>query len=555
MLYKELVEIYENLEKTTKKLEKRDILAQLYKKCSNKDLYPVVLLSMGDVYPVSELELGIATELMKKIIADTFGIPTSHVEELFKGYGDLGSVAETLSKKKKQTTLLRKELTVERVFENLRELPKITGEKSQERKASLIKELLLHAEPREAKYIVRTILGELRIGVAEGIIRDAIAKAFNKDPKKVEEVFDVIGDYGKVAEMTRKGELKAEIKPGMPIRVMLAERAMNLEEAMNAFENPCIEVKYDGFRILIHKDGEKIKLFSRRLDEVTKQFPEIVKWAKTHVLAESAILDGEALAIDLKTGKPLPFQKLSRRIQRKYDIEKMIKEIPVQVNLFDLVYVDGENWMKRPLKERWKKLNSIIKVLKGRFKTADHIETKDLKKAKKFYKKALEMGEEGIMVKNLDAHYKPGKRVGYWLKVKPIMEPLDLVIIGGEWGEGKRAKWISSIILAAKNEEGNFLPTGMMGSGLTEEQFEELTKRVKKIIIKESGRKVEVSPEIVVEVAYQEIQKSTKYPTGYALRFPRLLRFRDDKRSDDINTVSDIERLYKMQKTTKKTFK
>lgn len=548
MRYIKLVEVYKRLEATSKKLEKRDILAELYKSCDEKDLYPVVLLSMGEVYPTGELELGIATELMKRIIAETFGISQSEVEEKFKEFGDLGSAAEEFAKRKKQLTLLKKELTVEMVFEDLRELPLITGEKSQERKANIVKELLLHAEPEEAKYIVRTILGELRIGVAEGIVRDAIAKAFEKDPKQVEEVFDVLGDYGKVAELARKGELKAEIKPGMPIRVMLAERAANLEEAMKAFANPCIETKYDGFRILVHKDGNKIKLFSRRLDEVTKQFPEVVEWAKKCIKAKSAILDGEALAIDPKTSRPLPFQQLSRRIQRKYDIEKMVKEIPVQVNLFDLIYVDGESWMKKPLKERWRKLKAIIKPLKGKFQLAEHIETKDMKKAEAFYKHSLEMGEEGVMVKNLDAHYQPGKRVGYWLKVKPIMEPLDLVIVGGEWGEGKRAKWISSVILAARDEEGNFLPTGMMGSGLTEEQFEELTQRLKKIIIREKGRKVEVKPEIVVEVAYQEIQRSPKYPTGFALRFPRLLRFRDDKSPNDINTVEDIAKLYELQR-------
>ncbi len=549
MDYSVLVETYEKLEATTKKLEKRDILADLYKKCG-KELYQVVLLSMGQVYPAGELELGIATELMKKIIAETYGTKEKDVEEKFKETGDLGLTAEWFAKRKRQMTLMRKKLTVENVFNNLRELPLVTGAKSQDRKAAIVRELLIHAEPKEARYIVRTILGEMRIGVAEGIIRDAIAKAFDKDPKKVEEVFDVIGDYGRVAELARAGTLKAEIKPGMPIRVMLAERAANLEEAMKAFENPCIETKYDGFRILIHKDGNKIKLFSRRLDEVTRQFPEIVEWAKKHIKAKSAILDGEALAVDAH-GKPLPFQKLSRRIQRKYDIEKMVKEIPVQVNLFDLIYVNGENWMKKSLRERWKKLNEIVDILKGKFQTAEHIETKDLKKAKAFYEKALKNGQEGVMVKNLDAHYQPGKRVGYWLKVKPIMEPLDLVIVGGEWGEGKRSKWISSVILAARDEEGNFLPTGMMGSGLTEEQFEELTKRMKKIIIKEKGRKVEVAPEIVVEVAYQEIQKSPKYPTGYALRFPRLLRFRDDKSPEDVNTVNDIINLYKLQRVKK----
>jgi DNA ligase-1 len=300
----------------------------------------------------------------------------------------------------------------------------------------------------------------------------------------------------------------------------------------------------------IHKDGESIKLFSRRLDDVTNQFPEIVKWSKEHVKAKSCIIEGEVLAIDKKTEKPVAFQQLSRRIQRKYDIDKMASEIPVQMNLFDIIYLDGESLMQKTLRYRWDTLRGIIKQTKY-FCLAEHIETKDMKKAEDFYNKSLDMGQEGVIVKNLDAHYQPGKRVGFWLKVKPIMEPLDLVITGATWGEGKRAKGLGSLLLATKSGS-KFLETGMLGSGLTDEQLDEVTKKLKPLITEEKGSEVKIKPNLIIEVAYEEIQKSPKYPSGYALRFPRLLRIRDEKGPDDVNTLKDIEKLYAQQRGRKK---
>jgi DNA ligase-1 len=547
MKYKKMVDIYLKLEGTTKKLEKRDILSDFYKSCFEEDLPKVVLLSMGIVL-TGELELGIAREMIKRIIIRSTGCSEKELTKKFKETGDLGSTTEFFVENKEQITLTKKELTVEKVFENLKKLPEISGAGSQEKKITLVTELLSSASPKEALYIARTVLGEMRIGVAAGIVRDAIAKAFEKDSKEVEHAFDVIGDYGAVAEMAKKGRLKTEIIIGRPVRVMLADRSSGLESAMKEFEHPCLETKYDGFRMAIHKQNEKIRLFSRRLDDVTHQFPEIVRWSRECIDCRECIIEGEVLALS-KDGKPLPFQQLSRRIQRKYDIEKMVREILVQIDLFDLIYYDDESWMKKPLRERWDKLNLIIKVMQGKFQLAEHLETKDIEKAREFYEKSLKLGQEGVIVKNLDAVYQPGKRVGYWLKVKPIMEPLDLVIVGASWGEGQRTKWLGSLLLAARSGR-QFVSTGMMGSGLTEEQLDEVTKKLKKLITEEHGNEVKVNPEIVVEVAYEEIQKSTKYPSGYALRFPRLLRIRDpkDKGPEDINTVNEIERLYKQQR-------
>ncbi|MCD6215464.1 MAG: ATP-dependent DNA ligase [Candidatus Aenigmarchaeota archaeon] len=548
MDYEQLVDVYERLEQTTKKLEKRDILANFYSKVPKDELNTVVLLSMGVISKKGE-DLGIAFKMMKKIIAKVAGVSASEVEKTLKKTGDIGLTGEILLKKKRQKMLGRKKLSTEKVMSNLRKLIQISGAGSQERKIALVSELLANAEPREALYIIRNILGQMRTGVAEGIVRDALAKAFNQEPEEIEHAYNLLGNYGLVAELAKKRNLsKIELVVGRPVRVMLAQKAPNLETALKKFAHPALEVKIDGFRTQIHKKGNEIKIFSRRMDDVTHQFPELVEWARKYIRANSCIIEGETVAIDPKTGKPLKFQKLSRRIQRKYNIDKMVKEIPIQINLFDLLFVNHKNYMNKPLKERWSKLKSIIEQKRGKIVLVEHIETKDIKRAKEFYQKSLATGEEGIMIKNLDAHYKPGKRVGYWLKVKPTMEPLDLVIIEAEWGKGKRAGWLSSFTLGARM--GNkFVPVGKMGTGLTDRQFKDLTKKLKALIIDEHNGVAKIKPSVVVEVQYEEIQKSPNYSSGYALRFPRLLRIRDptDKGPEEADDIKRIKRLYKQQ--------
>lgn len=544
MKFSQLAELYEQLDSTTKKLEKRDMLAAFYKSCRDEELYKAVVLSMGTVFPRGEQELGIASGLIKKVISRVTGAPDKDIVERFKTTGDLGTAAEKLLEKKKQATLAKKDLTIDMVFDNLRKLPEITGAASQERKIAVIAELLSAASPKEAGYIVRTIMGQMRIGVAAGIVRDAIAKAFNQDAKEIDRIHDIVGDFGRVAEQAKRGKLKAEIQVGVPLRVMLADRSAGLKDAMEKFEKPAIEWKYDGFRVQIHKNNHEVKVFSRRMEDVTRQFPDIVALAKGGIRCNQCIIEGEALAI--KSGRPQPFQLLSRRIQRKYDIDRMVREIPVQVNLFDMLYLDGESYLHEPLNKRWDKLKKIIS--EGRlFCLADHLETKDFEKADKFYKASLAAGQEGAIVKNLDAHYQPGKRVGYWLKVKDILDPLDLVVIGAEWGEGRKAKWLSSVILAAR-DRGKLVSTGRMSSGFTEEQLGELTKTLKPLIISETGKIVEVKPKVVLEIGYEELQKSPKYESGYAMRFPRLLRFRPDKSPEQCTTLKEIEKIFGMQR-------
>jgi len=565
MKYSILAEIYEKLESTSGKLDKTHIIADLLKEASTELLPKIVLLLNGSVFPAwSEEELGVANQLMTKSIAKAYGINEKEIVKGFKKTGDLGLVAEILSKSKKQTTLGMKELSTEKVFDNLRLIAKQAGGGSQDRKMSLIAELLAQAKSKEAKYVVRTIIAQLRVGVAEGLIRDAIAEAFNVSPTVVEDAWFLNPDYGEIAKIAKekgeKGLENVKIEIGRPIMVALAEKAPSLEDAVNSFEKVALEYKYDGARFSIHKKDEKIIIFTRRLENITKAFPDVVETCKKGLKARECIVDGEGLAIDKKTGKPLPFQMLSQRIKRKYDIGETAKGIPIELNLFDIICLNGKALFDLTLKERREILASNVKEIPGKIQLAKQMVTKDLKKAEKFYKEALEAGHEGLIVKNLEAKYQPGRRVaGGWLKVKPVLESLDLVIKGAVWGTGRRAGWLGSYILACRDPNtGDFLECGMMGTGVKEKKvlpdditLKDLTNTLKPYIELEKGNEVKIKPKVVVEVAYEEIQKSPTYSSGYALRFPRLLRIRFDKGPEEADDLERLEKIFKIQKGRK----
>ncbi|HLE07639.1 MAG TPA: ATP-dependent DNA ligase [archaeon] len=562
MRYSELAEIYEKLEKEPGKLKKAEIISVLLKEAPAELLPKIILLLQGRVFPFwDERQIGVASQMMIKALAKATGFSEDKIKQKFAKAGDLGIVAEEFVADKKQTSFTKKLLTVEEVFSHLQKIAEQMGAGSQERKLNLIVEMLSQVKPKEARYLVRSALEQLRVGVAEGIVRDAIASAFKIDVDILESAWFVLPDYGEVAEIAKeKGEVGLKrIKPklGVPLMVQLAEKSPSLEEAMKSFENPELEIKYDGARLVIHKDGNKIKLFTRRLEDVTNAFPDVVELCRKNIHAERAILDSETIAVDSKTGKPQPFQKLSQRIKRKYDIEKTIKEIPTQVNLFDIISLDGKAFFETPLSERRRILQKIVREVKGKFQLAEALEPKDLKEAEKFYKFALEMGEEGVIVKNLEANYTPGRRVaGGWLKVKPTMENLDLAIIGATWGTGKRTGWLGSLILGVRDpESGKFLECGMLGTGIKEKKnatddltLEELTKILKPHILEQKGSDVKIKPKIIIEVGYEEIQKSQNYASGWALRFPRFIRLREDKGPEEADTIERLRALAQIQK-------
>jgi DNA ligase-1 len=564
MEYYMLADVYEKLESVSAKLEKTHILAKLFSETSSEELPRVVLLVQGLVFPkFTGLELGIAEQMVIKSISKATGFSSVDIEKKFKKTGDLGLVTEECIKSRKQVTLLKRKLTVKIVFENLQKLAYVTGSGSQEIKLNLIAELIVSANPKEARYIMRTVLQGLRIGVAEGIIRDAIVEAFllkkemGKEEKNemfdaVEYAWNIVSDFGEVAKIAKEkgidGLRKVKIELGKPIQVMLGEKAESIKDVIKEFGKVAAEYKYDGMRAQIQKKDEKVWIFTRRLEEVTKQFPDLVDLCRKGLKPRECILEGEVLGVDPKTGKLLPFQNLSQRIQRKYDIEKTVKKIPIQIHFFDVVYVDGENLFNKTFTDRRKILEKIIKIIPNKLELAKQIVTDDIKKVDKFYKEALDASQEGIFLKVLDSNYVFGRHVGGWYKIKPIMETLDLVIIGATWGEGSRTKWLSSYVLACRNSDtGKFLSCGMMGTGLTEEQFQLMTESLKPLIIEERGREVKIRPSIVVEVAYQEIQKSPNYESKYALRFPRLIRLRDDKGPDEADTKERVKNLFETQ--------
>ena len=580
MKYADLVKVYSALEDTPKRLAKTKILSEFLVGIPSSDLEACVLLLQGKLFPAwDDRKIGIASRLVVKALHTATGSSTAAIEKEWKKTGDLGLVAEHLVTGKKQATLFSTSLTVGKVFSNLQKLASLEGHGTIAVKMQYISELLTSASSLEAKYIVRTLLEDLRIGVGEGSFRDAIVWGFfgkklgiSYDAKEheislsdreeynsvvgiVQHALDVSNDFGVVVKAASKG-LKAlesvDMQVFNPIKVMLALKVEGISEGFERCGTPAAaEYKLDGFRLQIHKDKGEVRLFTRRLENVTTQFPDVVSAVLEHCSGTSFILDAEAVGFDVKTKQYLPFQHVSQRIRRKYGIEEMIKKLPVEVNVFDVLAYDGDSLLGEPFEKRRKIAEKIVKDVERSIVVVDHVVSSDSKKIDAFYKKSLASGNEGIMMKKLDAPYKPGARVGYMVKVKPVMDTLDLVIVGAEWGEGKRAAWLSSFTLACKDGD-SYLEIGKMGTGIKEKEgegvtFKQLTSLLKPLIVSEEGKSVVVKPKIVIEVNYEEIQKSPTYSSGYALRFPRLVGVRDDRKAADCSTLAMVKQYFKGQ--------
>lgn len=580
MDYKTLAESYAALEATSKRLEKTFLVSMLLKKTDQAELAYIIPLLRGKVFPDwDERKIGIADRYVIKALTLATGHSATKIEESWKKLGDLGDVAAELATKKSQATLASSTLKAKKVYDNIQRLALLEGQHSVRNKVQLIAELLSGCSPTEARYVVRTVLGDLRVGIGDGTMRDAIAWAYLVDPQydaeaktivpedrkaytevvdAVQTAYDKSNDFSVVAKAARKGlpairNIKIEV--GRPVKVMLALKVENVAEGFKRVGTPAeLEYKYDGFRMVIHKYGKTITVFTRRLENVTRQFPEVVDAVAKQVKGSSFIVDGEALGYDAKTGTYLPFQSISQRIKRKYRIEEMAKSFPVELNLFDVLSYEEEECLNKPFKDRRALLESILKPVTKKIVLAKKLVTGDPEKAEAFYQEALHKGKEGIIMKNLEGPYKPGSRVGHMVKVKPTMETLDLVVVGAEWGEGKRSGWLTSFTLACIDEDGRFREIGKVGTGIKElEQeggvtFTELTTLLRPHIKDEHGREVVIRPQVVIEVKYEAIQKSPTYSSGYALRFPRVVRIRSIERTaEDISSLAFVEELYKQQ--------
>ena len=556
MEFSQVAETFEKLDSTQKTLEKTDILAELFSE-SKDELPEVVLLATGQPFPSwKNMDLGVSSKTLVKIISKATGRDEDEITEVWKKEGDLGDAAQQMVEKKTQQRLMTQELTVEKVVERLQKVAEMDAQGlsqsvDQDKKQKELADLISSAEPLEARYLARIIINNLRLGVASGTIRDALAEAFfdGDHVEKIQKAYDFSNDFAEVAKACREGIEKVEslqLELYRPVNSMLAKKVETIDEGFEEVGKPAaIDYKYDGMRAQIHvKEGE-VKVFTRRLEDVTDQFPDVVSAVEENIDSKNCIVDAEIVGYDPDDGGMIPFQKLSKRIKRKYEIQKLKQEIPVTVRPFDLIYLE-EPILENSYSERWQKLGEVVEQEEKVMKLVDHAETENPEKVQEMQQKSLSAGHEGIMMKNIEAEYKPGNRVGYMVKLKPVMETLDLAIVGAKWSEGRRSDWLGRLYLGCYDEDsGEYKEVGKMATGLTDEQFQEITEKLKPLITSEDGRKVEVRPKIIVEVEYEEIQESPTYSSGYALRFPRMKQFRDDKQEAD--ELEKIQGLYDNQ--------
>ncbi|MFP3908444.1 MAG: ATP-dependent DNA ligase [Archaeoglobaceae archaeon] len=550
--FREFAEFCSEIEKISSTLELASRIAEFIQGIEDdNDLYNVVLFIMGKIYPPwDEREVGIGTGLIYEALRKSTGFKKEQIEEIVRKTGDMGLSSEEVLQKKEQTTLpeiySEEETTIQLMRESFDEMSSLTGKNSQKRKIQLLFKIYNIASPIEARYLTRLILGEMRLGVGEGIVRDAIAKAWNINAEIVERAYMITNDYGRVAMVAKnegeEGLKSMQIELHTPVRMMLAQVAENMEEELHKMGRAGVEWKFDGSRIQVHWGDGKVTIYSRRLEDVTRALPEIVREVKGNV-REGVVLDGEVVAIG-KNGRPMSFQHILKRFRRKYDVEEMAEKVPLIAQFFDVLYADGKEVLELPLEERREILESSMQDT-DIIKVARQVVTSSYEEVQKVYNEALSAGHEGAMLKNLKSAYIPGKRGKHWLKLKVSVETLDLVVIGGEWGEGKRSHLLSSYELACNDPvSGDLIPVGRVATGFTEEQLEEFTELFKPLIEYEEGKKAVFQPKIVFEVGYQEIQKSPKYEGGYALRFPRFIRMRDDKYTEEADTIERVAKLF-----------
>lgn len=549
MKYEELVNVYEALGATTKRLEKTEILADFLKTVELEDLQKITLMALGRVFPPwSEEEQGIGDKLVMKAVGDAVGVSVAVVEDAIRDEGDIGAAAEKLYAKKTQMTFFSQPLTVNFVYNQLRKLAKITGNRSTAKKISNILELLSSASALEAKYICRTILEELRIGVGEGIIRDAISQAFGVDKALAERAHMLTNDLGLVAKVAKEegedGLKKLSLIPGRPVKPMLAQLSEGIEISINEMGCALCETKYDGIRMQVHKKDDEITIFTRRLENVTMALPEAVDLIREAFPDEDFIAEGEIIATS--DGKPTSFQKILQRVRRKHNIEEAMENVPIKIYLYDLLYFK-EPTIDEPIIKRREILESVVDCSNPNLTLSSLVKVgpDNIDDAVDLFNKSIEGGHEGIMIKDCNEPYIPGIRGKKMLKLKAEPETLDAVVIGGVKGIGKRGDFIGSYVIALRDENDELQPIAHVGTGLSDDDLANLTEKMEALKITEKGTRITVHPKIVFEIAYSEIVKSPEYSAGYSLRFPVVKRIRDDKGVDDIDTIERLESMFK----------
>ena len=572
MTFSTLAEYFEKLEQTSSRLLLIDILAELFSKVEFNEIGHVAYLLQGRIAPFFEpLEMGMSEKLIAASLARAYGVDREEVLKEYGKVGDLGLVAEKLSSKFHVSS---SKLSVNEVFETLRGVAQTTGEGTVEKKVSTVAKLLKHSNGISAKHLVRIPLGVSRLGVGDPTILDAFAKLKLGDKSKrklLEGAYNRTSDLGLIGETLwekgLQGVEKLSITVGRPIRSQLAERLPTPEKVIEKLVKVNAQRKLDGFRVQIHKDGDKVRLFSRNLEETTLMFPEIVEGAKKQIKVSTAILDAEAIGFNPTSDEFLPFQETTQR-RRKYNIEEMAKKIPLKAFVFDVLYWNAKSLIDEVLTERLKYLKQI--------KDGDILfpengeEIDDPKKLQTLLDDAISHNLEGLVVKRLDSKYEAGARNFNWVKLKrhssgELQDTIDCVILGYIFGRGKRSSFGAGALLVGvyDKQKDEFVTVSKIGTGLTDEEFREIHKRADKIKVAHKPARVNsiltpsvwIKPSIVIEVLADEITRSPihtagkdKEGVGYALRFPRLIKFREaDKKAEDATTVKELIEMYKLQ--------
>ena len=568
----------ENMEGTTKRLELTDFLVGLFKETPQDLLPKIVYLIQSKIRPDFEgIELGMAEKLAIRSLSKSSGTPVKKIQEIYQDDGDLGHSAEKILQLKKQTTFVNEPITLERVYDTFFKIAKTEGKGSQDMKIKYISSLLNDAMPIDGKFILKILLGTLRLGVADNTIIDALTIAFTGSKEKrhqVEDAYNVSSDLGKVAQVISKeginGVEKFQISIFNPVRPMLADRVKSESEALEKMgEKFAAEYKLDGERVQVHLKNKQVILFSRRLENITKFYPDIVENISKSLKTREAILEAEAVAVNENTGEFLPFQELMHR-RRKYNLERAVSEIPITLNFFDVLYFDGKNCLGLSYEERRKNLEEI--VIEDKFaKLVPMVTVTTDDQIEDFLENSINSGCEGLMLKSLEGQYRAGMRGSNWLKLKreyrnELGDSLDLVVIGAFFGKGRRTGRYGTLLVATYNDENDtFSSICKVGTGFTDENLDQLYQILSNKVTLKKNQKINsemesdvwFDPELVIEVVASEITLSPIHKTatniirkgsGLALRFPKFTgKIRLEKSAEDASTDREIVALYQGQ--------
>jgi DNA ligase-1 len=543
-----LAELGQRLEATRKRLDLTALLADFLRALAPEEIPAAVRLSIGQVFPEWDgRALNVSWQAVKAAVEELSDAPQAVEDEIYAQAVDGGEAVRMLLDRARRLPPEPPPLSILEVFHIFEEIASAAGKGSRTRKEQLLRRLLSRATPVEAKFLVKVISQDMRHGVNEGMMLEAIAQAAGVGASSVRRANQFWGDLGEVALVAltqgSAGLKDATIRLFRPLKPMLAQTADVLEEALERYgQCVALEYKLDGARVQIHRRADQVRIYSRRLSDVTESLPDVCDEIRQKLSAAEAILDGEAVAVDAH-GRPVPFQDLMRRFRRKHGVATKSEEIPVQLYLFDVLYVDGKALVDAPYEERWKALEGAV----GQLKLVPGRLVNSLEEGKAFAEAAYGDGHEGIMAKDLASAYTPGVRGKSWLKLKHVVS-LDLVIVAAEWGYGRRHGWLSNYHLAARDPEtGEYLVLGKTFKGLTDEEFQAMTERLLALERTRRGGVVFVEPQVVVEVLFNEIQKSSQYKSGLALRFARIHRLREDKTIAEADTIQTLRHIYERQ--------